>query len=77
MIFSPSFFIDILLSSAGWVSVNLPRSEAASFHIWTPEKRGIFIRNPALLPYGAVEYRGNRIYRTPAYTLRVPRGLRN
>lgn len=65
-------FSDIVLSSAGWVSVNLPRTETASFYAWTPERRGIYVRKPALLPYGAMEYRGSRINRTPAYNLRMP-----
>lgn len=63
---------DLVLSSAGWVSVNLPRTETASFYAWTPERRGIYVRKPALLPYGAMEYRGQRIKNTPAYNLRLP-----
>lgn len=63
---------DIVLSSAGWVSVNLPQTETASFYAWTPERRGIYVRKPALLPYGSMEYRGERIAHTPAYNLRLP-----
>lgn len=68
---------DLVMSSAGWVSVNIQENETASFHVWTPERRGIYVRKPSLLPYGAFEYRGRRIYGTQAYGLRVPRGVRN
>lgn len=72
---STSRLADIVLSSAGWVSVNLPRTETASFYAWTPERRGIYVRKPALLPYGTMEYCGERIGNTPAYSLRLPTSL--
>lgn len=68
-------FTDIVLSSAGWISVNLPRTETATFYAWTPECRGIYVRKPALLPYGLMEYQGERIERTPAYVVRFPKKL--
>ncbi|XP_031632893.1 nitric oxide-associated protein 1 [Contarinia nasturtii] len=64
---------DIILSSAGWVSVNIPPSQMANFHAWTPEGRGIFVRKPALLPYAAELYRGKRMRFTPAYTQKEPK----
>lgn len=63
---------DIILSSAGWVSVNLPRSSQAEFHAWTPESRGIHVRQPALLPHAGSAYRGKRMLGTPAYRQKIP-----
>lgn len=57
---------DIVLSSAGWIAVNLPASMEATFRAWTPEKRGIYVRQPALLPQG-MNLRGKRIRRSLAY----------
>lgn len=65
-------FSDIILSSVGWVSVNLPRNEEAEFHAWTPECRGISIRQPSLLPYAGTLYRGPRVHDTPAYSSKIP-----
>ncbi|XP_053682391.1 nitric oxide-associated protein 1 [Sabethes cyaneus] len=59
---------DILLSSAGWVSINLPVDVEASFRAWTPERRGIYVRQPALLPNG-MNLRGKRIRGSLAYRL--------
>lgn len=69
------FFKDIVLSSAGWVSVNLPITEIANLHAWTPNRRGIFIRKPALLPYAAWVYRGKRQKFTPTYNRREPKEI--
>lgn len=57
---------DILLSSAGWIGINLPKGETGTFKAWTPEKRGICIRNPSILPYG-MTLRGKRIRHTFSY----------
>lgn len=57
---------DIVLSSAGWIGVNLPRKEIGLFKAWTPQKRGIFIRNQPLIPFG-VNLRGSRIRNSLAY----------
>lgn len=57
---------DILLSSAGWVGVNLPKGFSGEFKAWTPEKRGIYVRSPSLLPYG-MQLRGKRVRRSFAY----------
>ncbi|KAF5298147.1 hypothetical protein FQA39_LY02571 [Lamprigera yunnana] len=55
---------DILLSNAGWISVSSKFD--TTFNAWTPEARGIHIRK-SILPF-AVELRGHKIKRTPAYT---------
>lgn len=65
-------FLDIILSSAGWVSVNIPPTETAHFYAWTPGCRGIFVRKPSLLPYAADLYRGKRKPYTPAYSQKEP-----
>lgn len=65
-------FTDIILSSTGWVSVNLPITETANFYAWTPNGQGIFIRKPSLLPYAASVYRGARKKFTPTYNHREP-----
>lgn len=57
---------DIVLSSAGWVSVTFPRETEAVLKAFTPECRGIFVRTPALLPFG-VSLRGKKIEGTPCY----------
>lgn len=60
------------MSSAGWVSVNIPPTETAHFYAWTPDQRGISVRKPALLPHAAHLYRGKRMKFTPAYAQREP-----
>lgn len=59
---------DILLSSAGWVGINLPRDTTGTFKAWTPEKRGIHVRNPSILPHG-MTLRGKRVRRSLAYLI--------
>ncbi|XP_035912884.1 nitric oxide-associated protein 1 [Anopheles stephensi] len=59
---------DILLSSAGWIGVNLPHNSDATFRAWTPSKRGIYVRQPSLLPNG-LALRGKRIRGSLAYRL--------
>lgn len=57
---------DVVLSSAGWIAINLPAESEAVFRAWTPERRGIFVRQPALLPYG-MALKGKRIRGSLAY----------
>ncbi|XP_062538542.1 nitric oxide-associated protein 1 [Armigeres subalbatus] len=57
---------DVVLSSAGWISINLSADSEAVFRAWTPERRGIFVRQPALLPFG-MRLRGKRIRGSLAY----------
>jgi nitric oxide-associated protein 1 len=59
---------DIILSSAGWVGINLPKGQTGTFKAWTPEQRGIYVRSPSLLPYG-MTLRGNRVRRSLAYLI--------
>uniref|UniRef100_A0A182PPU9 G domain-containing protein n=1 Tax=Anopheles epiroticus TaxID=199890 RepID=A0A182PPU9_9DIPT len=57
---------DILLSSAGWIAINLPKHCEATFHAWSPKKKGVYIRQPALLPNG-LALRGKRVRGSLAY----------
>lgn len=57
---------DIILSSAGWVSVTMSPKSEAIFKAWTPEGRGLFDRKPSLLPR-AVNLKGPKIAGTPCY----------
>lgn len=59
---------DIVLSSAGWIGINLPRDTTATFKAWTPEKRGLYVRNPSLLRHG-MTLRGKRVRRSLAYLI--------
>ncbi|VDK83484.1 unnamed protein product [Litomosoides sigmodontis] len=56
---------DVVLSSVGWVCVTSRRGEV-HLQAHTPEGRGLFLRQPALLPFCA-ELRGSRIGGTAAY----------
>lgn len=57
---------DIVLSSAGWVAVTTGPDTKCVLRAFTPEGRGIFVRNPPLLPY-AFNLRGKRIVGTPCF----------
>lgn len=57
---------DIVLSSAGWVSVTIGRDETAVLNAYTPDKRGLFFRSPSILPF-AVQDKGKRIPDTPCF----------
>lgn len=57
---------DIVLSTAGWVSVTLGPDTKCVVRAFTPEGRGIFVRTPPLLPY-AFRLRGKRILGTPCF----------
>jgi len=63
--------VDVLLSSAGWVGLNIPKYKEAEFRIWTPQAKGIFIRKPSLIPYGD-NLRGDRMRGTIAYRTKLP-----
>jgi hypothetical protein len=62
---------DIVLSSAGWVSVTLGRDESCVLRAFTPEGRGIYVRKPSVLPFAA-ELRGKRVRNTPCFESNVP-----
>lgn len=57
---------DIVLSSAGWVSVTADRDRECVLRAFTPEGRGLFVRQPCVLPF-AVNLKGNRIRDTPCF----------
>lgn len=57
---------DIVLSSAGWVSISAAEYMEMCFKVWTPYARGIHLRQPSLLPF-AINFRGKRIDHTPTY----------
>lgn len=57
---------DIVLSSAGWVSVTFGEDSDCILRAFTPEGRGIYLRNPSMLPY-AVRLRGKKIIGTPCF----------
>jgi len=56
---------DIVLSSAGWISVTIGAYEECVLKAFTPEGRGIHVR-PSVLPY-AVNMKGKRVIGTPCY----------
>lgn len=49
----------------GWVAVNCAPNKQFKFQAWTPEKRGVYLRD-CLLPK-AVTLRGSRIRYSVAY----------
>ncbi|XP_044743956.1 nitric oxide-associated protein 1 [Chrysoperla carnea] len=57
---------DIILSSAGWIAITPGPDVQCKLQAWTPEGRGIHVREPSLLPY-AVNLRGKKIRGSPAY----------
>lgn len=59
---------DIVLSSAGWIAVTPPKNHVCTLQAWTPDARGIYVREPALLRY-SINLRGPRIRGTPAYSM--------
>ena len=50
---------DVVLSSAGWVSVTIGQEKEALLKAYTPRGKGIFVREPPLFPL-AVNDRGKR-----------------
>ncbi|XP_067142955.1 nitric oxide-associated protein 1 [Centruroides vittatus] len=60
---------DILLSSAGWISVTLKEGRTCKLKAYTPGSRGCYLRKPSLLPF-AVNMKGKRIKATPAYEIK-------
>ncbi|CAG9575333.1 unnamed protein product [Danaus chrysippus] len=59
---------DIVLSSAGWVSVTGKAGSRCRVAAWTVGGRGLHRRVPALLP-SAITLKGRRLRDTPAYML--------
>lgn len=63
---------DVVLSSIGWVSVTAGLGRSVRLKAYTPGGLGCNMRTPSLLKY-AVNLRGKRIQRTPAYRTRAPK----
>ncbi|KAI5749545.1 hypothetical protein M8J76_008188 [Diaphorina citri] len=59
---------DLVLSSAGWVAVNMTPGQVAKFQCWTPEGRGIYVRNVPLHKYVHL-MRGKKARDAPMYTM--------
>lgn len=56
----------ISLTVAGWVAVSGEKGATFQLKVFTPEARGIHIRNPSLLPH-AVKLRGKRVGKSPTF----------
>ncbi len=61
----------MILSSIGWVCITAATASTGddgeiTLQVYTPEARGIFIRQPPILPY-CVKQRGKRIAGTAEY----------
>lgn len=61
---------DIVLSSAGWISITGNADSKTIIRTFTPEGRGIYLRNPPMLPF-AIKLRGKRILNTPCFENRL------
>lgn len=61
---------DLVLSSAGWVSVTLGREETCVVDAYTPGRKGLFVRSPPVLPF-SVQLKGRRIPDTPCFETKV------
>lgn len=59
---------DVVLSNAGWVGICADEDEKVKIKAWTVDGRGIYLRNPSLLPK-AVTHRGPRVKSLPIYKL--------
>lgn len=57
---------DIVLSCCGWIGINLEENYTAVVKAWTPGGRGIYLRQPAMLPSG-LRLKGSRIRHSLAY----------
>ena len=62
---------DIVLSSAGWISLTPKVSEIFKVKAWTPGGRGLTIRDPPFLPYAA-QLRGYKMIKSPAFEYGKP-----
>lgn len=62
---------DIILSSTGWVGLNIPINTQCTFRAWTPHARGIYLRTPSIVPY-AHRLIGKRIRNSLAYNISKP-----
>ncbi|KAL4641572.1 nitric oxide-associated protein 1 [Arapaima gigas] len=65
---------DIKFSSAGWVAVTTQDSSHLHIRVHAPQKAGLSLRVPPLLPHIA-SLKGERIRNTPAYKPKRPQAL--
>ncbi|CAM4767546.1 unnamed protein product [Rotaria magnacalcarata] len=61
---------DVVLSSAGWASVQCSRDKYVIFDVMTPDGLGIHLRQPALLKY-LIHLRGSRVGKTPFFNKHI------
>lgn len=57
---------DLVLSSAGWVSITPKEGETCVLKAWTPFGKGIHVRQPPLMRY-SFRWHGKRMKKSPAY----------
>lgn len=57
---------DVVFSCCGWIGVNVEEKQTAVVQAWTPGGRGIYLRQPAMLPHG-MRLKGSRIRHSLAY----------
>ncbi|XP_069166697.1 nitric oxide-associated protein 1-like isoform X1 [Procambarus clarkii] len=57
---------DVVLSSAGWVAITGIWKHVIELRGWTPGGRGIYLRDPPILPL-SIKLRGPRIEKSPAH----------
>ncbi|KAJ8734439.1 hypothetical protein PYW08_013689 [Mythimna loreyi] len=57
---------DIVLSSVAWVGVTAKSGTVCKVRAWTPAGRGIYRRQPSVLPY-SINLKGKRLQDSPAY----------
>lgn len=62
---------DITLSSVGWVGLRVPVDIECTFRAWTPHARGIYCRDPSLVPF-AERLIGKKIRNSLAYNTSKP-----
>lgn len=55
----------------GWVAVTPGPEKKISIKAWTPQGRGIYLRNPALLKH-SVGLRGRKVRGLPVYYRGIP-----
>lgn len=57
---------DFVMSSAGWIGINLPQNTVGIFKPWIIGGKGVHVRKPSILLNG-FNLRGPRIRDSPAY----------
>ena len=55
----------------GWVSVTIPEGKRCIFEVHTPGGRGVYLRQPPMLPF-AVNLKGSPVSKTPAFRFSRP-----